>query len=205
VGRNAHSESVIISWIGQRLPRSWRGWLFLVAGVLAIGLVVAGFATRWSAAILGIIAIVVAVPPSIAAIAGAPARRPDTGSGAVSEQANQTPNNVSPALTDTWSFESEAPIGRWDPALNPVVTALATAIPNVRAIRTLARQSDLSLAELDPSGDLYDRWHDVVEQANMRGQEHVDTLLRLALARSPDPELHQGAALYWEQRRKRSA
>lgn len=89
----------------------------------------------------------------------------------------------------------------WDPALDTVVAALASAFADPRTIRTLIAQSRISRAEVDPDGTVYDRWFVVVERANAEGEATVDRLLRLALNRSPDHALHQAIRTYWQRHR----
>jgi hypothetical protein len=84
----------------------------------------------------------------------------------------------------------------WDVGLNPVVAALARAIADHRAIRTITVQAGLEPATIDPEGAPDTRWQVVMEHACDRGGAVVDRILDLALARSPNPRLHEAVAIY---------
>jgi hypothetical protein len=84
----------------------------------------------------------------------------------------------------------------WDIELNPVVAALANAIPDHRAIRTITVQAGLNPATIDPEGAPDVRWQVVMEHAWEKGDAVVDRILALALVRSSNRLLYDAVAAY---------
>lgn len=84
----------------------------------------------------------------------------------------------------------------WDPRLNSVVMALAKYLHDPDAIRVVARQAGLAVQYLRVTGVASNDWHWVLDRALDQGEEAVDQVLTLALARSDRKELHAAVADY---------
>jgi len=190
---------MIVSWVRQILPRSWRGWAIVVAAIVVLALLAAGFDTKWSSTTLTVIGIVVVLPTGLAVLAEVPSRAIRSREAATRKMVSASEPTPAAQIRPA-DAGNEAGLGEWDTALNPVVAALASALPDARTVLTIATESGIPLAEIDPDGALYDRWHVVVRQARRRGERTIDLALNLALTRSPDPALRQTIEEYWQQR-----
>lgn len=84
----------------------------------------------------------------------------------------------------------------WDPRLNSVVMALAKYLHDPDAIRVVAIQAGLAVQHLRVTGVASNDWHWVLDRALDQGEEAVDHVLALALARSDRKELHTAVADY---------
>jgi len=199
VAVHAHPRSMIVSRARQILPRSWRGWAIVVAAIVVLALLAVGFDTKWSSTTLTVIGIVAVLPTGLAVLAQVPSRAIRSREALTEKMVSASEPTAAAQIRPTVAG-NEAAAWEWDTALNPVVAALASALPDARTVLTIAAESGIPLAEIDPDGALYDRWHVVVRQASRRGERTIDLALNLALARAPDPALRRTIDEYWHQR-----
>jgi hypothetical protein len=203
---------------------NWRAWLhkvpplvyWLAAAILLVVAITvpAMIWQTWNAATVGAIvaAIFIGLPPFLDAV---DKRRATSAKGAAkvgshhssngsSDSAGHSLSSIGATLdhpqTSTQREDRPATPGAdrmsWDIRLNPVVAALAQAIPDRRAISTITVQGGLDPATLDPEGAPDTRWQVVMQQAWDRGDSVVDEILTLALARSPSNRLRSAVDAY---------